>query len=339
MTPTPAQLRKFFPKGKKAILDAIARQWLSIEQAGVKSPKEAVWFLATIDVETQGATRLEENLYYTTAQRIYDVFKGPAKSPRFKSVAACQPYVKNPEKLANFVYANRMGNGPPSSGDGWRYRGSGPIHTTGKYNFTKAGYAQNPDALRDPDAGMVAAGEFWARLKLSRFVKAGDVVGFRKAVNGGTNGLDEFRASINKGASVFPASPQGLTSAISAASTVEEVQAEAAAPDITMTELKSVSGIARISDNDTKLAGAGATVLGGTGVFGWILDRYQDTKTYLQPVFDTFEAIPGSVYFLVIIALLGYMWWRSRTVRDMRVKMERTGESLTTLKAREDAGE
>ncbi|MDQ0995197.1 putative chitinase [Phyllobacterium ifriqiyense] len=96
-------------------------------------------YLASIALESGGFTRQTENLNYTSAQRIYDVFKGSSKNHRFKSVAECQPYVRNPEKLANKVYGNRMGNTKP--GNGRLYRGRTPKQITGKAN-----YAANPAA-------------------------------------------------------------------------------------------------------------------------------------------------------------------------------------------------
>jgi putative chitinase len=86
------------------------------ERFAIYQPHRMAHYLANVALESIGFTRQTENLNYTNAQRIYDVFKGSRKSPRFKSVAECQPYVRNPEKLANKVYGNRMGNTKPGDG-------------------------------------------------------------------------------------------------------------------------------------------------------------------------------------------------------------------------------
>jgi predicted chitinase len=80
---------------------------------------------------------LHENLFYTHPERIQAVF-GHA---RFPTPASAQPYVKNPEKLANFVYANRFGNGDEASGDGFKFRGGGLIQLTFRDTYAKFGQA------------------------------------------------------------------------------------------------------------------------------------------------------------------------------------------------------
>lgn len=332
MIVTAERIKRLCPGAKPAIVAAIVDHWDSAVAAGITKPVHVQYFMATAAVETGGLKTLEENLRYSSAARLCQVWPS-----RFKSEVSAKPYVNQPRKLANLVYANRLGNGPPQSDDGWRYRGSGVFQTTGASNFEKAGYRDDPDALRRPVEGFIAALEYWQRNRLSALAERGNTTAFRKAVNGGTHGLAEFNAYLAKARGIFTnavPSPARFAS-IAEASTVAEVETLAAQPDIPMADLKPVSSIARVNDNTAKLAAAGTTTLGGGGVIGFILDRYQDTKDYLAPVFETFEAIPGAVYFVIIVALLGFMWWQSRFTANKRLEMERTGESLTTLKANE----
>lgn len=119
-------------------------------------------FLGQIAVESGELKRREENLTYTTASRICAVWP-----KRFPSPADAEPYVRNPEALANRVYANRIGNGDVASGDGWRYRGRGLMQVTGRGNYAAVGKAlglnliRSPDLLLQPEIAARSAGQFW----------------------------------------------------------------------------------------------------------------------------------------------------------------------------------
>ena len=121
------------------------------------------------------------------------------------------PYARNPQKIANVVYANRMGNGPESSGDGWKFRGRGPIQLTGRDNYTAfAAAIGRPDVLTNPD---IVCGELAFESALWFFRKNGllDIANrgvdratitlITKRVNGGTHGLDDRIAKTTKFAS------------------------------------------------------------------------------------------------------------------------------------------
>ena len=100
---------------------------------GVTTNREAAAFIGQFLVEAGPAfTELSENLNYTSAARISAVFRR-----RFPTAASAAGYVRNPEKLANAVYANRMGNGDEASGDGWRFLGRGLIQVTGHDNYAR----------------------------------------------------------------------------------------------------------------------------------------------------------------------------------------------------------
>jgi putative chitinase len=105
-------------------------------------------------------------------------------------------YNRNPEKIANKVYGNRMGNGPESSGDGYKYCGRGLIQLTGKDNYKAfSDFVNIPDIMEDPsmvegpELAVLSAGWFWHKNKLND--KAGDVKAVTKTINGGFNGLED----------------------------------------------------------------------------------------------------------------------------------------------------
>lgn len=150
---------------------------------------EIPMFLGQVLHESGLLERMEEGLSYSTPANIRRVWPS-----RFPTDASAQPFVRNPRDLANKVYGGRLGNTGPN--DGWTYRGSGPIQVTGKENFTAleratgVPFVASPDLLRQPGAEALRACVAWWEGHVPDAVM-GDVVRVRKAVNGGTIGLDE----------------------------------------------------------------------------------------------------------------------------------------------------
>lgn len=142
-------------------------------------------FVAETRHESQGFTRLEENLFYSSADRIRAVWPS-----RFRSALEAAPYARNPQKLANRVYANRLGNGDEDSGDGWRYRGSGLIHLTGRANFMAAGdglgmdLKGHPEVVRQPVVACLTAAWYWFTNKLNALADASLIDQITEKVNG-----------------------------------------------------------------------------------------------------------------------------------------------------------
>lgn len=201
----PELLRIACPSTPRPQLEAWAAAIRSVcTQYQIDNIRRICAFIAQMAHESVGFTRLNENLNYTSARRIKAVFgQGAAGRRRFPTEASCVPYVRQPEKLANYVYANRMGNGPPASGDGWKFRGGTPIHLTGRRNWT--GFAKAigktlDEALaygRTVEGGIHAAAWFWGVNNINRLA---DTPGARDesiAVNGGTNGLEERTRMFN----------------------------------------------------------------------------------------------------------------------------------------------
>lgn len=123
--------------------------------------QELAQFLAQCAHESANFTEMEENLNYSS-QRLRKVFP-----QLFSSNQLANAYQGKPELIANYIYASKMGNGDEKSGDGWRYRGRGIIHLTGKFNYKKAGDAlgldlvNNPDLAADPEIATDIALWYW----------------------------------------------------------------------------------------------------------------------------------------------------------------------------------
>jgi putative chitinase len=155
----------------------------------------AAHFFGQCAHESGGFKVFQENLNYSD-KGLNGIFK-----KYFPTIASTAGYARKPEKIANKVYANRMGNGPESSGDGWKFRGRGPIQLTGKSNYTQ--FAQDigrPDVLTNPDivaTELAFESALWFFNKNGLFAIANKgvtdaVIGqITRRVNGGTHGLDD----------------------------------------------------------------------------------------------------------------------------------------------------
>jgi putative chitinase len=175
---------------------------------GIDTMREVASFLANIGHESSGFTRLEENMNYS-AKRMAEVWPGRyAVNPK-AAVKDRQPNVlarslaHSPEKLANNVYANRMGNGPPESGDGWRFRGYGPKQLTGRTNHTRFAAAMGipldhvSALIRTREGGMMSAGWFWFDNNLDAQAATPGIEDDRIKINGGLIGVDDVWRRFN----------------------------------------------------------------------------------------------------------------------------------------------
>lgn len=175
---------------------------LALERYGMDGHvlREAA-FVAQVGHESLGLTRLEENLHYS-ADRLFSVF------PRhFLTLGDARAVAgRGPEAVANRVYAGRMGNGTEDSGDGWRYRGRGPLQVTGRAMYATMGEAlmlplrDEPDLLLEIDNGLMAAGEFWRAHGLNRLADKGELELMTHRINGGMAGfadrMDRYVAAL-----------------------------------------------------------------------------------------------------------------------------------------------
>ena len=173
-----------------------------IEEFEINTPQRISMFLAQIGHESAGLTRLHENLNYKAA-RLAQIF------PKYFRDVDPDEYANNPERIANRVYANRMGNGPENSGDGYRFRGRGAIQLTGRSNYTACGedlevdLINNPDYLETPEGAIRSAAWFWDQHDLNDWADKGDVATVSKKINGGTIGLEERKELYHEALTIF----------------------------------------------------------------------------------------------------------------------------------------
>lgn len=162
----------------------------------INTPLRKAHFMATCYHESQGFTRFIENLNYSESA-LRSLF-----SKYFSSSAIASKYARQPEKTANRIYANRMGNGNEASGDGWKYRGAGAIQLTGKENQTKyfeyRGLSLLPKLLQSFEFAIDSAGWFWKTKGCNELADKDDVIAVRKKVNGGVIGIDAVKILVSQ---------------------------------------------------------------------------------------------------------------------------------------------
>jgi len=153
-------------------------------------------FIGQCQHESNNFRTLEENLHYS-ADGLMRTWPS-----RFPSRDVAEQFANNPEKIANKVYAGRMGN--TEDGDGWAYHGRGLIQLTGRDNYTAAAqslgysYIDNPELLLQPKHAALTAGWFWNKKGLNELADAQEYGQMTKRINGGTLGLDDRIAKITK---------------------------------------------------------------------------------------------------------------------------------------------
>jgi putative chitinase len=162
-----------------------------LDDYGIDTPQRVAHFIAQCAHESGNFRFIRENLNYS-AKGLMGTFK-----KYFPTEALATQYQRQPERIANRVYANRMGNGDEASGDGWRYCGRGLIQLTGKDNYTFfAGSLGIPveeaaEYLATFEGAAQSACFFWEQNNLNRFADANDIKGLTRAINGGHIGLDD----------------------------------------------------------------------------------------------------------------------------------------------------
>jgi len=165
----------------------------TITKFELNSPLRLAHFLAQTVHESGNFRAVTENINYG-AKGLLGVF------PKYFNVETARLYERKPEKIANIVYANRMGNGDKSTGDGWKFRGRGYIQLTGRNNYIEFSKAINEDLTSNPDLvatkyPLLSAAWFFYKNGLHKLADNGAddsvVTQITKRVNGGVLGLDD----------------------------------------------------------------------------------------------------------------------------------------------------
>lgn len=187
---TPEQLKQILPNaGQKAGVFA-GPLTAAMDEFEINTPLRQAAFIANVGHESAHLTRLVENLNYS-AEGLLRTF------PKYFTSSEAALYARQPERIANRVYANRMGNGDEASGDGWRHRGAGAIQTTGADNQRAVAdhfgipFEEIGLWLQTPEGAVRSAAYFWSTNGLNDIADRGDIKLITRRVNGGLNGLAE----------------------------------------------------------------------------------------------------------------------------------------------------
>lgn len=178
------------PQALPVVRRAFAVSWPVFERWRMTSLLRLAHWLAQVLYECQLGTRLSEGLRYTTVGRLREVWPS-----RFPTDVSGQPYLRDPEGLANYVYGGRMGNTQP--GDGWRYHGRGLIQLTGRSAYRQIGGMVGVDIETDPELVLSehllvpCACAFWAWKGINAYADSDDLRSVTRLVNGGAHGLRE----------------------------------------------------------------------------------------------------------------------------------------------------
>ena len=189
MNITEQQLSQILPRNKN-LTDLSQALNKVLVRYGINTTNRVAGFLAQCGHESSDFTVFVENLNYS-ADGLMKVF------PKYFDATTAAQYQHNAEKIANRVYASRMGNGPEGSGDGYRFRGRGAIQMTGHDNYVlfakSIGMSSNDITgyLATTQGAIEAACWFWKSRNINAACDADDINKMTRLINGGTNGLDQ----------------------------------------------------------------------------------------------------------------------------------------------------
>ena len=189
----------------------IGAEWVSalnetFDRFGISSALQQAAFIGQCGHECGHFKILEENLNYR-AETLMKLWP-----KRFPTKEIADQYARQPRKIANKVYADRMGNRDEASGDGFRFRGRGCIQLTGHANYFHASkalgvdFVANPDLVATPQYAALTAGWFWSTHDCNRLAQASEWTALTKKINGGTIGLQERILHTNQAVSVLSGS-------------------------------------------------------------------------------------------------------------------------------------
>ena len=191
----------------------IGPQWVdplneTFQRFNILTPRQMAGFIGQCGHESGNFRVLQENLNYRAATLLKLFPRTQRRAWGFTPEEAAE-YERQPKRIANRIYGNRMGNRDEASGDGYRFRGRGCIQLTGSANYHHAGQALGADLIMEPDLvatpqyAALTAGWFWNTQKLNALAEAGDWTGLTKRINGGTIGLEDRKNHINHALAVL----------------------------------------------------------------------------------------------------------------------------------------
>lgn len=252
-----------------AYVKAILASYDILRQHNINTALRLAHFIGQGLIETGWLTAVEENLNYS-AKRLHEIF------PRyFRSEEEARSYAGNPERIANRVYANRMGNGPEASGDGWRYRGRGFFQLTGKDNYRRFGDMAGIDLVSDPDIiardlqmSVRVAAAYFDKAGLGAFADANNGQAVSRGVNLGNPRVERAahgeaeRLDWTARALTLVRNPQSI-----APPSLDDPQTAPSAPADPDTLAPGATG-AKVQTLQRDLASLGYTEAAENGVFG-----------------------------------------------------------------------
>jgi len=198
------QIRTLAPNAKAEYLQAFVNADAVLAPYQINASKLRLrHFMAQVLHESGGLRVQEEDMGYSV-QGMMKTWKD-----RFPTEASAKPYEYKPEKLANHVYSNRMGNGDEASGDGWRYRGRGLMQVTGREDYRKYGALVGANLEADPDLAFAAAytlkiaAEEWKSKGCNALADADNITGITQKINGGQTGIAKRKAWYEKTLTVW----------------------------------------------------------------------------------------------------------------------------------------
>lgn len=262
-------VRRLCPGGRPEYLAAFEAGDGLLAAAGITTPKRLAHFLAQVLHETDGLTIFVESAGYTR-KNLSDTWDQGNWRRYFPSKAAMMDMAGHGEQLFNIVYGDRMGNGPPSTGDGFRYRGRGVLQTTGREAYRSYGrrcgvdFEGNPDLVITAEHALKPALAEWVDGKCNAMADRGDIEAITRKINGGVNGYTSRCAWLRRiesalgGAGVDIArrpivatvgeKPKSTTAAVAGSVVTVGVAAVASvAPSVDWTGVAILAGIAAVA--------------------------------------------------------------------------------------------
>lgn len=225
----------------------------------INTPLRLAHFMVQVIHESANLRRIRENLDYS-AEGLRKHF------PHYFTIAQARDYAGQAERIANRIYADRMGNGPEASGDGWRFRGRGLIQVTGRDNYSVLAKWLDVDVEAKPDLvaqdfPVACAVWFWVRHDLNRYADNDDLTRITRTVHGSDNTVARREAILARTKTAFR---------VADIATVDSPTHEVAASALNLRDRPRVTRTSRIA---TLPQGAGVEALGVPDSEGWLKVR------------------------------------------------------------------